>query len=157
MLVLVYYNIKITVQGINFVSCLFFFKGKIIIEGSYQDIQASNLDFAKVLGPLKCTIIKNEIETNNINNDDFDINLDSSQTGSDENILSSKFKASTQKHIKKSGYQFDKYKSKNVLMSYISSSESTYNVIFGFFMCIIILGLTVGGEFWLSFWYYHIN
>ncbi|KAE9539937.1 hypothetical protein AGLY_005189 [Aphis glycines] len=125
--------------------------GKIIIEGSYQSIQASVFDFAKILGPLKRTTIENEIETNNINNDDVDLSLDSSQTGSNE------IKASTQKPDKKSGNEFDKYKSKNVVISYISSSETTYNVVFGFFMCILILGLTVGGEFWLSFWYYHIN
>ncbi|XP_050060625.1 probable multidrug resistance-associated protein lethal(2)03659 isoform X2 [Aphis gossypii] len=126
--------------------------GKIIIEGSYQYIQASNLDFAKVLGPLNGTTIENEIETNKMNNNDVELRLDSSQTGSNENILSSKFKESTQKPNTKSPYEFGKYKSKNVLISYISSSESSYNVFFGFFMCILILGLTVGGEFWLSFW-----
>jgi len=88
-----------------------------------------------------------------MNNNDVDLLLDSSQTGSNENILSSKIKALTHKPDKKSEYEFDKYKSKNVVISYISSSESTYNVFFGFFMCVLILGLTVGGEFWLSFWY----
>ncbi|CAH1736108.1 unnamed protein product [Aphis gossypii] len=126
--------------------------GKIIIEGSYQYIQASNLDFAKVLGPLNGTTIENKIETNIMNNNDVELRLDSSQTGSNENILSSKFKESTQKPNTKLPYEFGKYKSKNVLISYISSSESSYNVFFGFFMCILILGLTVGGEFWLSYW-----
>ncbi|CAH1736107.1 unnamed protein product [Aphis gossypii] len=120
--------------------------GKIIIKGSYQDIQASVFDFAKILGPLKRTTIENEIEINNMNNDDVELSLDSSQTGSNE------IKASIQKPDKKLENEFDKYKSKNVVISYISSSESTYNVVFGFFMCILILGLTVGGEFWLSFW-----
>lgn len=153
MLVLVCYNIKIAVQDINFLSYSLLFQGKIIIEGSYQDIQSSVFDFAKILGPLKGTTTENEIETNNMNNNDVDLLLDSSQTGSNENILSSKIKALTHKPDKKSEYEFDKYKSKNVVISYISSSESTYNVFFGFFMCVLILGLTVGGEFWLSFWY----
>ncbi|KAF0769463.1 multidrug resistance-associated protein 4-like isoform X1, partial [Aphis craccivora] len=98
--------------------------GKIIIEGSYQDIQSSVFDFAKILGPLKGTTTENEIETNNMNNNDVDLLLDSSQTGSNENILSSKIKALTHKPDKKSEYEFDKYKSKNVVISYISSTRS---------------------------------
>ncbi|XP_026807743.1 multidrug resistance-associated protein 4-like [Rhopalosiphum maidis] len=126
--------------------------GNIIIEGSYQDIQASIFDFAKVLGPLKGTTIENESETNSINNDGAESRLVSSQSGSNESILSSNFKVLTQKPNEKSEYQSYKYESKNVLISYITACESTYNIFWGFFMCIVILALIVGGDFWLSFW-----
>ncbi|XP_025194322.1 probable multidrug resistance-associated protein lethal(2)03659 isoform X2 [Melanaphis sacchari] len=121
--------------------------GKIVIEGSYQDIQTSIFDFAKVLRPLKDITIENEIEINDKNNINVDERLISSQTGSNESVLSSKFKALTQKSNEKS-----KYQSKNVLISYITASGSSYNIFWGFFLCFLTLVLTVGGDYWLSFW-----
>eukprot|EP00102_Acyrthosiphon_pisum_P020913 XP_016658123.1 PREDICTED: multidrug resistance-associated protein 4 isoform X2 [Acyrthosiphon pisum] len=130
--------------------------GKIVTEGSYNNLKASSFEFANLLGSSKVTDIENEIDTNNKKNNKADSRLISSLHGSNNSIISSKYKnqindVQSSKPNKISSIQ----SSKNIFRSYILAGGSTPNILFCIFMYIFTQVLTTSGDFWLSIWVNH--
>ncbi|XP_050060622.1 probable multidrug resistance-associated protein lethal(2)03659 isoform X2 [Aphis gossypii] len=132
--------------------------GNIVTVGSYQDLKASSFDFTKLLGSSEGTNIENEFEnSNNIKNVGVDSNLVSTMHGSNNNVISSKYKNQisdnhTSKLNDKSLLQSNKYNCKNTFIEYIMASGNTLSILFCLFMCICTQLLTTSGDLWLSFW-----
>jgi len=151
------YNIKLY-QPQNYVF-YFYLQGKIVTEGSYNNLKASSFEFANLLGSSESTNTENEIETNNMNNNSADSRLVSSLHRSNNSIISSNNEnqindVESSKPNKISSLQSYEYNSKNIFISYIKSGGSTPNILFCIFMCIFTQVLTTSGDYWLSIWYY---
>ncbi|XP_060872043.1 LOW QUALITY PROTEIN: ATP-binding cassette sub-family C member 4-like [Metopolophium dirhodum] len=134
--------------------------GKIVTEGSYNNLKAFSFEFANLLGYSEGSNIENEIETNNMHNNSADSRLVSSLNGSNNSIISSNYEnqindVQSSKPNKISSLQSYEYNSKNIFISYIKSGGSTPNILFCIFMCIFTQVLTTSGDFWLSIWVNH--
>ncbi|CAI6363623.1 unnamed protein product [Macrosiphum euphorbiae] len=130
--------------------------GKIVTEGSYNNLKASSFEFANLLGSSEVTNIENEIETNNININNADSRLVSSLHGSNNSIISSKYEnqindVQSPKNNKISSLQ----SSKNIFRSYILAGGSTPNILFCIFMFLFTQVLTTSGDVWLRIWVNH--
>ncbi|XP_050058893.1 ATP-binding cassette sub-family C member 4-like isoform X5 [Aphis gossypii] len=126
--------------------------GSIVAEGSFQELQASNLEFAKSLESSNDTGI-NEPE----NDTNKSINLVSNTLGSNKSISSShndvqinRIPAVKSKNPNKS--RSSGSVSINVYLSYLSAGGSVLKVFFILFCFILTQVLTTGGDYWISFW-----
>ncbi|KAL4089661.1 hypothetical protein QTP88_024660 [Uroleucon formosanum] len=130
--------------------------GKIVTEGSYNNLKTSSFDFANLHGSSEITHIENEIETNNINNSNTDSRLISSLHGSNNSIISSKYENQINDvQSSKPNKILSIQSSKNTLISYILAGGSTPNILFCIIMFISTQVLTTVSDIWLSIWVNH--
>lgn len=138
---------------ILYILYLFSFQGSIVAKGSFQELQASNLEFAKSFeSPNDTGINEPENDTNK------SINLVSNSLGSNKSISSSHndvrikgVPAVKSKNPNKS--RSSSSVSINVFLSYLSAGGSVLKVFFVLLCFILTQVLTTGGDYWISFWY----
>ncbi|XP_025204473.1 probable multidrug resistance-associated protein lethal(2)03659 isoform X2 [Melanaphis sacchari] len=127
--------------------------GSIVAEGSFQELQASDLKFTKSLGSSDNAGLnepENDINSS-LNVDLLDSNKSISSSHNDVNI--SGFLDVKSKKLNKS--RSSGRVSINVYLSYLSASGSVIKVFFVLFCFILIQVLTTGGDYWISFWITH--
>lgn len=122
-------------------------------KGSFQELQTSGFDFAKLLGSF------NEA-TNESGIDVINTNVENVETSSFKNSLMSLNSIDKLEFSETQGQPFQETESrsygrvsKSVYTSYISATENTFQVIFLVFMYIFTQILITGGDYWISFWY----
>lgn len=132
---------------------LIFCQANISAKGTYQELQASTLDFAKLLETSEETsnecddtaVIKNSLNSNTHSQLDschgISSNFKSKQTGD------SKVSKENEKNC--SSVNIPRY----VYVSYFSASGSICKVIFFFCLFVFTQLMITGGDYWLSFWY----
>jgi len=136
------------------------FQGNILIEGSYQDLQKSNLDFTKMLGSpaLVSTASFNENISKNTSANNHEIAY--SRQTSIQSITSSiedvQFSESQEKPAEESETRTSGSVSKNVYSSYFLAGGSSCKIFFFFIICILTQVLASGGDFWMTYWYKNV-
>lgn len=138
---------------IKLIFVIFSYQANISAKGTYQELQVSEFDFAKLLESSEetsneCdnkTIIKNSISSNT-----------HSQSGSHHSI-------STNVESKQNGVMIvpkekeEKYSSvyipKGVYISYFSASGNICRIVLLFCLFVFTQFMIIGGDYWLSFWY----
>lgn len=149
------------------ISMIFSYKGTILAEGSYQELQVSGVDFTKLQIELsddeQIRTVESDIESNKIiNTNSSNANPCLSIRGSKESILScvdeSKIingslnsvdeKPNEEPETRSSGNM-----SKSIYVSYFSASGNMYQVFISFVMYLITQILISGGEYWITYWY----
>ncbi|XP_026807567.1 probable multidrug resistance-associated protein lethal(2)03659 isoform X2 [Rhopalosiphum maidis] len=128
--------------------------GSIIAKGSFQELQASDLDFAKLLESSDDTEIN---EPENDTNNSLNVNLASNLLGSNKSISSSHNDVNINEVLAVKSKNVNKSRSSgrvsiNVYLSYLSANGSVFKIFFVFFCFILIQVLTTGGDYWISFW-----
>lgn len=133
----------------------FLFQGSILAKGSYQQLQASDFDFKKLLLFSEDTTFdcKNEQIENKKNVKTSSI---LSTYGSNDSIKSliNKFNLdeTLKQPIQDTEIRSFGHVSKNVYMAYVSAGGSTCKIgllLFVYFLCQILI---TGGDYWISFW-----
>lgn len=120
-------------------------KAKILVEGSYQELQAST--YTKLLGSPKKTTSKDNIDQFNINNNDACSIL--SPNVSNENILSleNMFEPNEEVENRYSGHV-----SYSVYASYFSAGGSKCKTALLFLIFFFTQVMITGGDYWIYFW-----
>lgn len=127
-------------------------------EGSYQELQTSGFDFAKLIGSSEDITIVSDISDCKKHSENFDTSSILSPQSSEESIslfvdetklngILTKPKEETECHsygcVKKSDY-----------ISYFFAGGSTCKVLFCLLLYILTQVLITGGDYWISFWYF---
>uniref|UniRef100_A0A2H8TSM5 Putative multidrug resistance-associated protein lethal(2)03659 n=1 Tax=Melanaphis sacchari TaxID=742174 RepID=A0A2H8TSM5_9HEMI len=129
----------------------------ILAEGSYQELQASGLDFTKLLGSL--------VETTVVSDNESSSKLTSTQTLSPRTILSRQVstqsvassndesKLETQEEpIEVAETRSSGNISLTVYSSYFSAGGNVCKISFLLFMCVFTQALASGGDYWITYW-----
>lgn len=122
-----------------------------LVEGSYHKLQASNLDFTKLLGS------SSEATSKNTSVDSYDprkvynrhVSIQSLESYSDE----MQFNNVQVEPVEVAETRIIGSVSSSVYSSYYSAGGSTFKIIFFIFICIFTQILASGGDFWLTYWY----
>lgn len=137
-----------------------------LTEGSYQELQESNLDFTKLLGSSVKTIIEPETELDTSNNtntlSNTGVQLDQrppyKRQISSQSILSSvnelKFNDVQEMPTEEAETRTYGSVSSNVYTAYLSAGGSSFKILFFVFVCIFTQVLASGGDYWMTYWYY---
>lgn len=126
------------------------------MEGTYNEIQASNLDFAKLL--LSSVELSNEAdnEANNKNKADTKFMLD--RQTSTISAVSANGKSKTNDDQHKPVDVFEKRSSGNisfsVYLTYLFAGGREYKILFFIFICILTQVCISSGDVWVTHWYY---
>jgi len=130
-------------------------QGNILIEGSYQELQASGIDFTKPLGPSKETKPECDIEGYG-NKKRNSLGHDLSVCGSSESIQSivdgNKANGAVAEPNEEAEYHSFGHVTRSVYVSYMSASGSTRKILFCLFMFVVTQVLVTGGDYWICFW-----
>lgn len=129
-----------------------------MVEGSYQEVQASGIDFSKLLELSNDKIMWSDVETNStITKEDVDENSSTSVHSSNESISSSvdgiKMNGVLEKPSEKPEMRSFGRVSKTVYLSYLSASGSNFKVLLLFLVYLFIQILNISGSYWISTWY----
>lgn len=134
----------------------FFHQGSIIVEGSYQKLQTSGLDFTKLLGPPEYDAAETESDSKNMttnNLDPFPITFrkNSTLSVSSSNLTCKTFDDHSELiEMKKNDSPGENMP--NLYFSYISAGGNVYKITFLLFMFVITQVLASGADFWIMFW-----
>lgn len=132
------------------------FQGNVLIEGSYDELQKSDLDFTKMLGsPVTTNASHNENIKNNTNTNNRQIgyNRQVSIQSVASSIEESKFNEVKEQPVEISENRTSGSVSKSVYSSYFFASGNACKILFFFIICILTQVLASGGDFWLTYWY----
>jgi len=137
------------------------YQGNVLTEGSYQELQKSNLDFTKMLGsPALGTTTASSNENISKNTSANNHQIDYSRQASIQSIASSiedfKFSESQEQPAEVSETRTSGSVSKNVYSSYFLSGGSGCKIFFFFIICIFTQVLASGGDFWMTYWYNNV-
>ncbi|KAL5236138.1 hypothetical protein ACI65C_003548 [Semiaphis heraclei] len=122
-------------------------KGNILIEGSYQDLQKSNLDFTKML------VSPGNISKNtSANNHDIAYSRQTSIQSIASSIEDIQFSELQEQPAEESETRTSGSVSKNVYSSYFLAGGSSCKIFFFFILCILTQVLASGGDFWMTYW-----
>jgi len=133
------------------------FQGNVLIEGSYDELQKSDLDFTKMLGsPVETTIVShNESIKNNTNTNNHRISY--KRQVSIQSVTSSieefQFNEVQEQPVEISENRTSGSVSKSVYSSYFFASGNSCKIFFFFIICIFTQVLVSSGDFWLTYWY----
>lgn len=123
------------------------FQGNILIEGSYQDLQKSNLDFTKML------VSPGNISKNtSANNHDIAYSRQTSIQSIASSIEDIQFSELQEQPAEESETRTSGSVSKNVYSSYFLAGGSSCKIFFFFILCILTQVLASGGDFWMTYW-----
>lgn len=132
---------------------LFIWQANISIKGTYQELQSSTFDFAKLLETSEETsyecddkaLINNSIRHNTGSK------LDSrhSASSNSENKQTSVITASKEKEKNRPSVNIPI----NVYVTYLSASGSFCRIILFFSLFVFTQVMITGGDYWLGFWY----
>lgn len=125
------------------------------MEGTYNEIQASNLDFAKLL--LSSVELSNEAD-NEPNKNNADSKLIFDRQTSVKSVVSSNGKSKTGDDLQKPVEVVEKRSSGNisfsVYLTYLFSGGREYKILFFIFICILTQVCISSGDVWVTHWYY---
>lgn len=131
----------------------FFYQANISTKGSYQEIQASGFDFAKLLGSLKA---KSNEPNNDVLNRNHKIFNSISTPGSGQinlsKIVEMKQNGALTEPNGKTKLRSSVHALNRLYISYFSATGSIWNIILFLFMFIFTQVLMTGGDYWLNFW-----
>lgn len=127
-------------------------------EGSYTDLQASGLDFTKLLG--------SSVEATVLSDNESNSKYSSTHTLDPQAILSRQVSiqsvASSIEENKHSGIQVEPIEvaetrssgniSLTVYSSYFSAGGNVCKISFLLFMCVFTQMLASGGDYWITYW-----
>jgi len=146
----------------NFIfTLLMVFQGNVLAEGSYQELQKSDLDFTKMLGsPAVETKIESYNENISKNTSANNHRIIYSRQQSIQSIASSiedsQFSEFQEQPAETSETRSSGSVSKNVYSSYFLADGSVCKVVFFFIICIFTQVLASGGDFWMTYWYNNV-
>lgn len=137
----------------------FYFQANILAEGSYQELQASGLDFTKLLG--------SSIEPTVVSDNESHSKYESTNNLDPRSILSRQISvqsvASSIDENKHSGVQEEPIEvaemrssgdiSLTVYSSYFSAGGNVCKITFLLLMCVFTQVLASGGDYWITYWY----
>lgn len=128
-------------------------QGKILSEGSYHELQVSDLDFAKLLGSTIETT-KNQSNTSTVH---FKSNMILTRQMSTQSATSSveetKFNEFEEELVELAETRTSGSVSSNVYFNYLSAGGSCFKISFFFFVCIFTQILASGADLWVTYWY----
>ncbi|VVC26208.1 Hypothetical protein CINCED_3A017920 [Cinara cedri] len=132
----------------------------VLAEGSYQELQDSNLDFTKLLGSSEETIIESENESITAKNTITSTNLNSRPSYkrqiSSQSMLSSadelKFNDVQEAPAEEAETRASGSVSSNVYTSYFSAGGSKVKIMSLVFVCIFAQVMASGGDYWITYW-----
>ncbi|XP_027849228.2 ATP-binding cassette sub-family C member 4-like [Aphis gossypii] len=131
-------------------------KGNVLIEGSYDELQKSDLNFTKMLGsPIETTIVsRNESIKNNTNTNNRRIgyNRQVSIQSVTSSIEEFQFNEVQEQPVEVSENRTSGSVSKSVYSSYFFASGNSCKIFFFFIICILTQVLVSSGDFWLTYW-----
>ncbi|XP_026805630.1 probable multidrug resistance-associated protein lethal(2)03659 isoform X2 [Rhopalosiphum maidis] len=128
----------------------------ILVEGSYQELQSSGLDFTKLL--------KSSEETTDYEIDDINASINNSveqltsisRQGSIASISSSidnnELNETQDEPIEVAETRSSGKVSRSIYLSYISSGGNAFSLLFLLFISLFTQMLGTGGDYWLSYW-----
>jgi len=134
------------------------FQGNVLIEGSYQELQKSDLDFTKI---LRSPVVE-------ITAPSYNENISKNTSPKNQKIAYSRQTsiqsvASSIEEVQFSEYQEQPAETaetrttgsvlKNVYSSYFLAGGSVFKILFFFIICILTQVLASGGDFWMTYWY----
>lgn len=127
-----------------------------MIEGTFNEIQASNLDFAKLL--LSSVELSNEAENETTNKKNSDSNLIFDRQISVTSAVSLNGKSKTGDDLRKPVEVVEKRSSGNisfsVYLTYLFSGGREIKILFFIFICILTQVCISSGDVWVTHWYY---
>lgn len=128
-----------------------------LTEGSYQELQASGLDFTKLLGSTHETEIVSENESLNAGSNNLDPQTILTRQVSVQSISSSiedgKLNETQAEPIEVAETRSSGNISLSVYSSYFSAGGHAYKISFLLFMCVFTQVLASGGDYWITYWY----
>ncbi|KAL5233639.1 hypothetical protein ACI65C_001049 [Semiaphis heraclei] len=128
----------------------------ILVEGSYQELQSSGLDFTKLLKSSEESTSETEIDSKNETNDNLEKISDLSRQGSLKSISSSidenKLNETHVAPIEVAETRSSGKVSHSVYLSYVSAGGNIFKILFLVFICIFTQVLGTGGDYWISYW-----
>ncbi|XP_060873208.1 ATP-binding cassette sub-family C member 4-like isoform X2 [Metopolophium dirhodum] len=132
-------------------------KGNVLTEGSYQELQKSDLDFTKMLGsPAVETTTTSYNENISKNTSPNNHRIAYSRQKSIQSIASSiediQFSNCQEEPAETSETRTSGSVSKNVYSSYFLAGGSVCKILFFFIACIFTQVLASGGDFWMAYW-----
>lgn len=133
-----------------------FCQANIIAEGSYHKLQASNLNFTKLLGSSVETTVnecKDESNTNNLHTNKI-YRQQSSNHSTASSIEETKFSEIQAEPVDVAETRSSGSVSHSVYTTYFSAGGSSFKIFFFFFICIFTQIIASGGDFWITYWYY---
>ncbi|XP_050432547.1 probable multidrug resistance-associated protein lethal(2)03659 isoform X2 [Adelges cooleyi] len=130
--------------------------GNVLTEGSYQELQASGLDFTKLLGTseeIKVVSDSEDNEKSSINNV-LNVNTKLSRQISVQSVASSieESKINGAQPIEVDESRSSGNISLEVYSSYFSAGGNCYKIGFFLFMCVLTQVLASGGDYWITYW-----
>lgn len=127
----------------------------ILAEGSYQELQSSDFDFAKLLESSKKTTDESDNGSSNNNESavHVDVFLGSPQQSDSPSIDDSKINGVAEtKPVEVAETSSSGNVSHEVYFSYISAGGSVIQISCLIFICILTQILGTGGDYWISYW-----
>lgn len=127
-------------------------------EGSYQELQATGLDFTKLLESSQETEImsENECSSKDAIPSDFKQRLTMNRQMSVQSIASSigdtKFNEIQENPVQVAESRSSGNVSQIVYSSYFSAGGSCCTILFFILMCVATQILTSGSDYWITFW-----
>lgn len=126
------------------------------MEGTYNEIQASNLDFAKLL--LSSVELSNETDNESSNKNNIDSKLMFDRQTSIRSAVSSNGKSKTSDDQRKPNEVIEKRSSGNisfnVYLTYLFAGGREFKIIFFICICILTQICVSSGDVWITHWYY---
>jgi len=133
------------------------FQGNVLTEGSYQELQKSDLDFTKMLGSpavetTTASYNENISKNTTLNNHRIAYSRQTSMQSIASSIEDIQFSLK-EEPAETSETRTSGNVSKNVYSSYFLASGSVCKILFFFIICIFTQVLASGGDFWMTYWY----
>lgn len=134
------------------------FQGNVLTEGSYQELQKSNLDFTKMLGSpavetTSSSLNENTSKNSSGNNDRTAYSRQTSIQSIASSIEDIQISESQEQPADTSETRTSGSVSKKVYSSYYLAGGSCFKILFFFGICILTQVLASGGDFWMTYWY----
>lgn len=132
-------------------------KGNVLTEGSYQELQKSNLDFTKMLGSpavetTSSSLNENTSKNSSGNNDRTAYSRQTSIQSIASSIEDIQISESQEQPADTSETRTSGSVSKKVYSSYYLAGGSCFKILFFFGICILTQVLASGGDFWMTYW-----
>ncbi|XP_060872281.1 probable multidrug resistance-associated protein lethal(2)03659 isoform X3 [Metopolophium dirhodum] len=130
----------------------------ILVEGSYQELQSSGLDFTKLLRSSEETSTDSDINIKNATDNSLEQLSDLSRQGSIKSVASSvdenKLNGAQKEPTVVAETRSSGNVSRSVYLSYVVAGGNIFKISFLLFVCIFTQVLGTGGDYWISYWVY---
>lgn len=126
-------------------------------EGSYQELQVSDFDFAKLLRTQEDSQVESTVQSDSVSSKcrakGSIMSIRNSNQIISPSVDESKANLILNQTNEKRESGSSRYVSKSVSMSYFSAGGSTSKLFFFFLTYIVTQVLTSGSDYWISVWY----